>query len=235
MDASCWLFTRRFGEMPLEGASRYFGTASQSGAPECWIGGSFGPWKTYLGHPHLPPSGIVWSHLPCEIFRANFRSTFIDLSCLLLTPNIEVPRKFPILFWKFFGSSLDLPVWRVPRRVGPGCFPSGFQANSERTPSSLDTEYDRAKVPPYNGNDPPPTPGSLTALLFPPLLNEEQNKGTQREQARYGGELPPFISIVRCPGRPVILRGDSLLDNLVSFHQVLVNLIRSSSVSFGQF
>ena len=43
----------------------------------------------------------------------------------------------------------------------------------------IDTEYDRAKVPPYNGNDPPPAPGSLKALLFPPLLNEVQNKGTQ--------------------------------------------------------
>ena len=34
-----------------------------------------------------------------------------------------------------------------------------------------------------------------------------QNKGTQRVQARYGAELPPFISIVRYPGRPVIFRG----------------------------
>ena len=69
----------------------------------------------------------------------------------------------------------------------------------------LHTEYARAKVPPYNGNDPPPAPGSLKAFLFPPLLNEVQNKGTQGVQARYGAELPPFISIVRCPGRPVIL------------------------------
>ena len=67
------------------------------------------------------------------------------------------------------------------------------------------TEYDRAKVPPYNGNDPPPAPGSLKTPLFPPLLNEVQNKGTQGVQARYGAELPPFISIVRYPGRPVIL------------------------------
>ena len=69
----------------------------------------------------------------------------------------------------------------------------------------IDTEYNRAKVPPYNGNDPPPAPGSLKALLFPPLLNEVQNKGTQGVQARYGAELPPLISIVRYPGRPVIL------------------------------
>ena len=69
---------------------------------------------------------------------------------------------------------------------------------------SIDTEYDRAKVPPYNGNDPPPTPRRLKALLFPPLLNKVQNKGTQGVQARYGAELPPFISIVQYPGRPVI-------------------------------
>ena len=68
----------------------------------------------------------------------------------------------------------------------------------------FDTEYDRANVPPYNGNDPPPAPGSLKRSLFPPLLNEVQNKGTQGVRARYGAELPPIISIVRYPGRPVI-------------------------------
>ena len=68
----------------------------------------------------------------------------------------------------------------------------------------LDTEYDRANVLPYNGNDPPPTPGSLKRSLFPTLLNEAQNKGTQGVRARYGAELPPIISIVRYPGRPVI-------------------------------
>ena len=69
----------------------------------------------------------------------------------------------------------------------------------------IHTEYDRAKVPPYNGNDPPPAPGSLKALLFPPLSNEEQNKGTQGVQAKYVAELPPFISIFQYPSRPVIL------------------------------
>ena len=70
--------------------------------------------------------------------------------------------------------------------------------------SYLDTEYDRANVPPHNGNDPPPAPGSLKRSLFPTLLNEVQNKGTQGVRARYGAELPPIISIVRCLGRPVI-------------------------------
>ena len=61
-----------------------------------------------------------------------------------------------------------------------------------------------ANVPPYNGNDPPPAPGSLKRSLFPTLLNEVQNKGTQGVRARYGAELPPIIPIVRNPGRPVI-------------------------------
>ena len=39
-------------------------------------------------------------------------------------------------------------------------------------------------------------------------INKVQNKGTQGVRARYGAELPPFISIVRYPGRPVILGMD---------------------------
>ena len=54
----------------------------------------------------------------------------------------------------------------------------------------------------------PPPPGSLKALLFPPLLNKVENKGTQGVRARYDTELPPIISIVRHPGRPVILGTD---------------------------
>ena len=78
--------------------------------------------------------------------------------------------------------------------------------------------YDRAKVPLYNGNDPPPAPGSLKTLLFPPLLNKVQNKGTQGVRARCGAELPPFISIVLCPGRPVIL-GMDLQKSLGNFSE----------------
>ena len=54
----------------------------------------------------------------------------------------------------------------------------------------------------------PALPGSLKTLLFPPLSNKAQNKGTQGVRAKYGVELPPFISIVRYPGRPVILGMD---------------------------
>ena len=50
----------------------------------------------------------------------------------------------------------------------------------------------------------PALPGSLKALLFPPPVNKVQNKGTQGVRARYDAEPPPFFSIVRHPGRPVI-------------------------------
>ena len=100
----------------------------------------------------------------------------------------------------------------------------------------FDTEYDRANVPPYNGNDAPPAPGSLKRSLFPTLLNEVQNKGTQGVRARYGAELPPIISIVRYPGRPVISvpewwfpNGGSSLLRRANFRPILFNLKLTSS------
>ena len=89
-------------------------------------------------------------------------------------------------------------IWRVRPKLLTAYASAGLSG------PKLDTEYDRAKVPPYNGNDAPPAPGSLKAPLFPPLSNEVQNKGTHGVQARYGAELPPIISIVRYPGRPVM-------------------------------
>ena len=130
----------------------------------------------------------------------------------------------PLRFWVvFLGCCLNTKEWKI--RVGPTRATekrlAGLKQNMPKDPSGLwswepptaprtpkkskfDTEYDRANVPPYNGNDPPPAPGSLKRSLFPTLLNEVQNKGTQGVRARYGAELPPFISIVRYPGRPVI-------------------------------
>ena len=71
----------------------------------------------------------------------------------------------------------------------------------------LDTEYDRAKVPSYNGN----SPNILKTLLFRPLVNKVENKGTQGVRARYDAEYPPLISIVWGPGRPIILGMDIFL------------------------
>ena len=93
----------------------------------------------------------------------------------------------------------------------------------------IDTEYDRANVPPYNGNDPPPAPGSLKRSLFPTLLNEVQNKGMQGVRARYGAELPPIISIVRYPGRPVI----SVPENFSFFFFSVCFLFFPDSGAFG--
>ena len=86
-----------------------------------------------------------------------------------------------------------------------------------------DTEYDRAKVPPYNGNDPPPTPGSLKALL-----NKVQDKGTQGAQvqqiAKGAGKKVPrencrkvsknFLTLfdVFCPARKVSKSVEKLFD-----------------------
>ena len=63
-----------------------------------------------------------------------------------------------------------------------------------RNVSPVNTEYDWAKVPPYNGNDP----------HFIPIKQSIENKGMPGVRARYDAELPPFTSIVRCPSRPVV-------------------------------
>ena len=57
----------------------------------------------------------------------------------------------------------------------------------------------------------PALPGSLKTLLFPPLLNKIQNKGTQGVRARYDAELPPIITIVQYPGRPVIVVPEKIM------------------------
>ena len=67
---------------------------------------------------------------------------------------------------------------------------------------SVDTKYDRAKVPPYNGNDLPPASGSLKTLPFPPLLNEVQNKGTQGVHKR--GTAQNFLHQFALSGTPVV-------------------------------
>ena len=50
-------------------------------------------------------------------------------------------------------------------------------------------EYDRAKVPPHNGNHPSPAPGSLKTLLFPPLLNKVQKQGGATGTRGYKDEV----------------------------------------------
>ena len=127
----------------------------------------------------------------------------------------ECPREIPTKKFTFLLFFLPWSEAIVDKFLRP--FSGGWQDTPPPKKRRIDTEYDRAKVPPYNGNDPPPSPASLKALLFPLLLNEVQNKGTQGVQARYGAELPPFISIVRHTGRPVIFREQKL--NTIVFSQ----------------
>ena len=51
--------------------------------------------------------------------------------------------------------------------------------------------------------------GKLKAPLLPDLLKISIKKGTRRVRTRYDTVLLPFISIVRCPGRLVILVPDN--------------------------
>ena len=63
----------------------------------------------------------------------------------------------------------------------------------------FDTEYDRAKVPPYTGSPFASRPITISIM-----------KGTRGVSTRYDTVLLPFSSIVRCPGRPFIPVPDRL-------------------------
>ena len=70
----------------------------------------------------------------------------------------------------------------------------GVARNLRQRASCLDTEYDRAKVPPHNGN-------SLKAPLLQPLLNNVQSrerKGYRRGTARN------FLHSFSLSGTPVV-------------------------------
>ena len=105
--------------------------------------GSFGPWA--LRCPKVVPrvSGQVFDTL------RTLSGHFLDTP----EPAAARPREHPV------GHSIGPPVF-------------GDTVGDTPQQSLFGTEYDRVKVPPYNGNDPPPAPGSLEALLFPPLLNQ---------------------------------------------------------------
>ena len=68
-------------------------------------------------------------------------------------------------------------------------------------------EYDWVTVPRHNGHDPRPSLVVYSPFCFHPYKKKTKYKTRERKgvQARYSAELPPFISIVRCPGRSVIL------------------------------
>ena len=135
----------------------------------------------------------------------------------------KVPGKFRENCWKIFPESPNATNSRISGTgkgkpagtLGPqcrdlvptfraGCFLKStvpaFSSFSDNQ-TIFDTEYDRAKVPPYNGNDPPPAPGSLKRSLFPPLLNNvetRERKGYERGTARN------FLHSFPLSGTPVV-------------------------------
>ena len=65
-------------------------------------------------------------------------------------------------------------------------------------------------------------------------IKQSTKQGNARVRARYGAELPPFISTVRCPGRPVILGMEprSLGDN---FWEKRMGGFRKGGISNNRF
>ena len=60
----------------------------------------------------------------------------------------------------------------------PGSTKTTGSTKTAQTTKQLDTEYDRAKVPPYSGNDPPPAPRSLKgASLSTPIKRSYETRG----------------------------------------------------------
>ena len=82
-----------------------------------------------------------------------------------------------------------------------GKFPYNLNPTSEKTLLATPN----MTFPLHKGNDPLPAPGGLKTLLLPTLLRKTQTKGKQGVRARHDTELPPFMPIVRHPGRPVTL------------------------------
>ena len=67
----------------------------------------------------------------------------------------------------------------------------------------LDTEYDQAKVPPYNGNDPQPSPGeSKSPSAFTPLvITKYKTRGRKRYKQ---GTTRNFLHSFPLSGTPVV-------------------------------
>ena len=98
-------------------------------------------------------------------------------------------------FWRFKFSVVWVLVW-VSSFYGDGGGSHTINSSQHRIwPGQISTVQWKWS---------PPSLGSLKTLLLPTVLNKVQNKGTQGVRARCDAKLPPFISIVQCPGRPVM-------------------------------
>ena len=82
-----------------------------------------------------------------------------------------------------------------------------FSPSTERKKYTFGTEYDRANFSPLNGKRSPPSPGSLKALLLPPLFEQSAKQGVARaaSEVRHGNSSIYFL----CPARPTILGMDA--------------------------
>ena len=93
----------------------------------------------------------------------------------------------------------------------------------------IDTEYDRVKVPPYNGNDPRPTL-VVKPFCFHAYETKCITRGRKGAQARYDAELLTFVSIVRHLGRSAMLD-----TKLISGKQIFyIANILGSMVTLGE-
>ena len=94
----------------------------------------------------------------------------------------------------------QLAFWRL--KLSWGCFIEKGEAQKVGTLSTRNMPGRRVHCT-MEGS--PPAPGSLKRSLFPkPYESKHKNKGMRGVRARYDAVLPPNISIVRHPGRPVI-------------------------------
>ena len=97
----------------------------------------------------------------------------------------------------------------------------------------VDTEYDRANVPPYNGNDPPPAPGCLKRSLFSNPIKRSTKQGNARgtSEVRRGTSSNHF----HCPVPPVVqsYRSPNLGDFRVSETSPCSTAARSSAHCLG--
>ena len=181
----------------------------------CWRVGGAVPVKTSTGNNFLEntrdfPEIITSTGAK---FSCNFCPSVLVLVIFRLWIKFE--NKIPNYIYIFqvarkgWGGSVPRgPLAESPIFLGPGDL-SFLLENLPPKFHCIFTSNNRHRLWPGEGSTVqwkwfPPSPGCLKALLFPPLSNKVQNKGTQGVKARYDAELPPIISVVRCPGRPVI-------------------------------
>ena len=115
-----------------------------------------------------------WSFFACNLTFLTYIWSFF----VVYSGKVRLIRALRDFKQRSLSASKNAPT--VSKKASPQNFPGDFP----RTPltvdfkGNLDTEYDRAKVPPYNGSDP-------TSCL-------EVYSNKQKTPGRKGCALPPF-------------------------------------------